>query len=322
MFVTNFGLLQQRHKYKDVKIMRIVFFGTPAFAAHTLRKLKDSGKDIVAVVTAPDKPAGRGMHLHQSEVKKTAIELGLPVLQPERLKSEEFVTQMRQLNADLGIVIAFRMLPEIIWSMPRLGTFNLHASLLPHYRGAAPINHAIIQGETETGVTTFFLKHEIDTGDIMLQESVKIDADDNAGSLHDKLMLAGAALVLKTVNLVESGQTKGHPQILTGNEKPAPKIFRDFCRLSEQDSVFQNHNKVRGLSPYPAAWIEASQGPMKVYNTAPFNQDIIHVQESVIIHQNKLFFRCKDGWLELLKIQPAGKAVMTARDFINGQKNK
>jgi methionyl-tRNA formyltransferase len=219
---------------------------------------------------------------------------------------------MRQLNADLGIVIAFRMLPEIIWSMPRLGTFNLHASLLPQYRGAAPINHAIIQGETETGVTTFFLKHEIDTGDIMLQESVIIDADDNAGSLH----------VLKTVNLVESGQTKGHPQILTGKEKPAPKIFRDFCRLSEKDSVFQNHNKVRGLSPYPAAWIETTQGPMKVYLAASYNQVDIITNDHFFTHQNKLLFRCMDGWLELIKIQPAGKAAMSAKDFINGQKNK
>ena len=302
--------------------MRIVFFGTPAFAAHALRKLKESGKEVIAVVTAPDKPAGRGMHVHQSEVKKTAIELGLPVLQPEKLKADEFVTQMRQLNADLGIVIAFRMLPEIIWSMPRLGTFNLHASLLPQYRGAAPINHAIIQGETVTGVSTFFLKHEIDTGDIMLQESVKIDAEDNAGSLHDKLMLAGAALVIKTVNLVESGQTMGHPQILSGSEKPAPKIFRDFCKLSEQDSVLQNHNKIRGLSPYPAAWIETIQGPLKVYAAAPYNKEDFITNQSLFIHQNKLLFRCHDGWLELLKIQPAGKAMMTAKDFINGQKNK
>jgi methionyl-tRNA formyltransferase len=262
------------------------------------------------------------MQLHQSEVKKTALELGLTLLQPEKLKSEEFLTQMRQLNADLGIVIAFRMLPEVIWRMPKLGTFNLHASLLPQYRGAAPINHAIMQGETVTGVTTFFLKHEIDTGDIMLQESVNIDADDNAGSLHDKLMLAGAALVLKTVNLVESGQTIGHPQILTGKEKPAPKIFKDFCKLSEQDSVLQNHNKVRGLSPYPAAWIETSQGPLKVFHAAPYNLDDTISEETFIIHRNKLLFRCKDGWLELLKIQPAGKAIMTSRDFINGQINK
>ncbi|MEK0421990.1 MAG: hypothetical protein RLZZ161_1841 [Bacteroidota bacterium] len=196
--------------------MRIVFFGTPGFAAFSLRKLVENGKNIVAVVTAPDKPAGRGMHLQQSDVKKAALELGIPVLQPEKLKSEEFVTQMQQLDADLGIVIAFRMLPEIIWSMPKLGTFNLHASLLPQYRGAAPINHAIIQGETKTGVTTFFLKHEIDTGDIVLQESVDIDAEDNAGSMHDKLMQIGAELVLNTVLMVESGKITSRPQMLSG----------------------------------------------------------------------------------------------------------
>lgn len=302
--------------------MRIVFFGTPAFAAHSLRKLIESGKNIVAVVTAPDKPSGRGMQIQQSEVKKTALDLGLSVLQPEKLKSEEFVTQMRQINADLGIVIAFRMLPEIIWSMPKLGTFNLHASLLPQYRGAAPINHAIIQGETQTGVTTFFLKHEIDTGDIMLQQPVTIDAEDNAGTLHDKLMVAGAELVLKTVDMVESGHIKSHPQVLTGIEKSAPKIFRDFCRLSEQDSVVFNHNKIRGLSPYPAAWIETTFGPVKVYASTPGTAEITQIDNSFFVHHNKVWFRCADGFLELLKIQTAGKAAMSARDFINGMKNK
>ncbi|MFN4915617.1 MAG: methionyl-tRNA formyltransferase [Sphingomonadales bacterium] len=322
MFVTNFGLLQQRHKYTDVKTMRIVFFGTPAFAAYSLKKLKESGKNIVAVVTAADKPAGRGMQLQESDVKKTALELGLTVLQPEKLKSEEFVTQMRQLNADLGIVIAFRMLPEIIWSMPKLGTFNLHASLLPQYRGAAPINHAIIQGETTTGVTTFFLKHEIDTGDIMLQESVSIEPEDNAGSLHDKLMAVGADLVLRTVEMVDSGKIHGHPQILKGDEKSAPKIFRDFCRLSEHDSVLQNHNKVRGLSPYPAAWVDTPYGPVKIYESEPFTAEMQHTNDSFIVFGDKLLFRCTDGLLSLLKIQPAGKGKMSARDFINGIKNK
>lgn len=322
VFVTKFGLLQQRHKYKDVKSMRIVFFGTPAFAAYSLKKLFQSGKNIVAVVTAPDKPAGRGMHLQQSEVKKTALELGLTVLQPEKLKSDEFVTQMRQLNADLGIVIAFRMLPEIVWSMPKLGTFNLHASLLPNYRGAAPINHAIIQGETKTGVTTFFLKHEIDTGDILFQESVDIAPNDNAGTLHDKLMYVGAELVLKTVDMVESGLIIGQPQVLTGNEKPAPKIFRDFCRLSEHDSVQYNYNKIRGLSPYPAAWLDTPNGPVKVYEAKPYEETPIQTHPYFFIHDNALLYSCNNGFLELLKIQPAGKPAMSARDFINGQKNK
>lgn len=322
MFVTNFGLLQQRHNYLDVYIMRIVFFGTPAFAAFSLRKLIENGKNVVAVVTAPDKPAGRGMRLHQSDVKKAALELGLNILQPEKLRSEEFVTQMRQLNADLGIVIAFRMLPEIVWSMPKLGTFNLHASLLPQYRGAAPINHAIIQGETQTGVTTFFLKHEIDTGDIVLQQSVDIDAEDNAGTMHDKLMIEGAEQVLKTVDMVESGNLQSRPQVLTGHEKPAPKIFREFCQLSADDSVLQNHNKIRGLSPYPAAWIETAEGPIKIFKAQPVTNLSKPLNENLSIVENHLIYRCKDGYLELFTIQPAGKASMSSRDYINGKKNK
>ena len=322
MFVTNFGLLQQRHNYLDVYIMCIVFFGTPAFAAFSLRKLIENGKNVVAVVTAPDKPAGRGMRLHQSDVKKAALELGLNILQPEKLRSEEFVTQMRQLNADLGIVIAFRMLPEIVWSMPKLGTFNLHASLLPQYRGAAPINHAIIQVETQTGVTTFFLKHEIDTGDIVLQQSVDIDAEDNAGTMHDKLMIEGAEQVLKTVDMVESGNLQSRPQVLTGHEKPAPKIFREFCQLSADDSVLQNHNKIRGLSPYPAAWIETAEGPIKIFKAQPVTNLSKPLNENLSIVENHLIYRCKDGYLELLTIQPAGKASMSSRDYINGKKNK
>ena len=303
--------------------MRIVFFGTPAFAAFSLKKLVENGKNIVAVVTAPDKPAGRGKHLQQSDVKKAALAMGLPVLQPEKLKADEFVTQMRLLNADLGIVIAFRMLPEIIWSLPELGTFNLHASLLPNFRGAAPINHAIIQGETRTGVTTFFLKHEIDTGDVVLQEPVEISAMDNAGSLHDKLMVAGADLVLRTVNMVEKGTVRLIPQVLTGNEKTAPKIFRDFCELSQNDSVVFNHNKVRGLSPYPGAWIETEVGPLKIYECRPASISIESDKGGpFIIWQRQLFFQCSDGLLELLKIQPAGKSAMSAADFINGLKNK
>jgi methionyl-tRNA formyltransferase len=303
--------------------MRIVFFGTPAFAAFSLQKLMENGKNIVAVVTAPDKPAGRGKQLQESDVKKTARALGLPILQPEKLKADEFVTQMRLLNVDLGIVIAFRMLPEIIWSLPKLGTFNLHASLLPEYRGAAPINHAIIQGEIRTGVTTFFLKHEIDTGDILLQESVEIKENDNVGSLHDKLMVAGADLVIRSVNMIESGPVKLQPQILTGNEKTAPKIFREFCRLSNTDSVTYNHNKVRGLSPYPAAWIETSMGALKIFESKPAHFDEnVPTGAPLFIRHRQLFFQCGDGMLELLKIQPAGKSIMSAADFINGQKNK
>lgn len=302
--------------------MRIVFFGTPEFAAYTLKRLIDAGKNVVAVVTAPDKPAGRGLQMQSSAVKKTALALGLTVLQPEKLKAESFIQEMKALDADLGIVIAFRMLPEMVWSMPRLGTFNLHASLLPNYRGAAPINHAIIQGEKQTGVTTFFLRHEIDTGDILLQQAVAIDDDDNAGTLHDKLMVSGANLVLKTLNNIENGTCTTIPQLLTGKEKSAPKIFKDFCRLSAENTVLDNHNKVRGLFPFPAAWLESEYGTVKILVTALPSTQLPVLESNLTIYNKGIFMRCKDGWLEVKKLQPAGKPAMTAKDFINGFANK
>lgn len=302
--------------------MRIVFFGTPEFAAYSLKRLFDAGKNVVAVVTAPDKPAGRGLQMQSSAVKKMALELGLPVLQPEKLKADSFIQELKALDADLGIVIAFRMMPEMVWSMPRLGTFNLHASLLPNYRGAAPINHAIIQGEKQTGVTTFFLRHEIDTGDILLQQVVAIEDDDNAGTLHDKLMVSGADLVLQTLGNIENGTGTTIPQVLTGKEKSAPKIFKDFCKLSAEDSVLDNHNKVRGLFPFPAAWLESEYGTVKILETA-LPAIPLHVHETnLAIYIKGLFMRCKDGWLEVKKLQPAGKPAMTAKDFINGFANK
>lgn len=305
--------------------MRIVFFGTPEFAAFSLKKMLDSGFQVVAVVTATDKPAGRGMKLQESAVKKVALQYGLPLLQPVKLKDPVFLDELRGFNADLGVVIAFRMMPEVVWSMPRLGTFNLHASLLPQYRGAAPINHALINGEKLTGVTTFFLKHEIDTGDIVLQQEVPIFPEDDCGILHDRLMQTGADLVIETLRMVEKGNWPEKPQVLTGTEKPAPKLSREFCMLSPEENVLTNHHKVRGLSPYPAAWIPLPEGPMKILKTNPEPQ-INKVPETtggnLGISGRQLFYGCADGWLELLRVQPAGKPAMDASSFVNGMVNK
>lgn len=301
--------------------MRIVFFGTPEFAAFSLKKMIAAGFNIVAVVTATDKPAGRGMKLQESAVKKVAVSAGLKVLQPEKLKNPEFIEILRSCDADLGVVIAFRMLPEMVWSMPRLGTLNLHASLLPDFRGAAPINHAIIQGEKRTGVTTFFLKHEIDTGDIIMQREVEIAPEDDAGTLHDKLMETGAELLIDTLNAVSTGNWTEQPQQLTGRERTAPKLNRAFCQISGDLTVLEAHNKVRGLSPYPGAWIDEGGEPLKVTKTALCTE---HFNEAgpIFISQRKLYFRCSDGWLELLRVQPAGKPAMDAQAYINGLANR
>ena len=240
----------------DAKSLRIVFMGTPEFASTSLRKLVGEGYNIVAVVTTPDKPAGRGQKIHESDVKLTAKELGLPILQPEKLRDEEFLAALRALDVDLGIVIAFRMLPEVVWAMPKLGTFNLHASLLPEYRGAAPINWAIINGDTRTGITTFLLNHEIDKGAIIEQEGVDILPEDNIGTLYDKLMLLGADLVLRTVDKIAEGgyETIEQMHIDESTLRPAPKIFKEDGRIDWSRSAVDIHNLVRGLSPYPAAW--------------------------------------------------------------------
>ncbi|MDE6009343.1 MAG: methionyl-tRNA formyltransferase, partial [Muribaculaceae bacterium] len=254
--------------------MKIVFFGTPEFAVASLRRLLEDGADVAAVVTMPDKIAGRGHKMIQSDVKKFAVERGLPVLQPEKLKNPEFIEQLRNIGADLFIVIAFRMLPEIVWSMPPLGTFNLHASLLPKYRGAAPINWAVINGEEQTGVTTFFLKHEIDTGDIIEQRSIEISPEDNVGDVHDRLMELGADMVAHTVKEIEAGNVNPVPQP-AGDFTPAPKIFKETCKISWSASARDIHNLVRGLSPYPAAWSTMETGDknhvaldVKIYQTA------------------------------------------------------
>src|SRR5690606_27214075 len=237
--------------------MRIIFMGTPEFAVTSLAALLDAGNDIVAVVTAPDKPAGRGRKLHQSAVKEYALTMGLPVLQPEKLRNPNFLAELRALQADLQVVVAFRMLPEVVWDMPPHGTVNLHASLLPHYRGAAPINHAIINGESKSGVTTFLLQHEIDTGHMLFQEEVGIDENDDAGVLHDKLMNKGAELLVKTIQAISENNTNPIPQ---NSVKPAevlqtaPKIFKEDCKINWEDNTDKIYNLIRGLSPYPAAF--------------------------------------------------------------------
>ena len=269
------------------KDLRIVFMGTPEFAVASLRRLVEEGYNVVAVVTTPDKPAGRGQKLHESDVKVAARELGLPILQPEKLRSEEFVSAMQELRPDLGIVIAFRMLPEVIWAMPRLGTFNLHASLLPQYRGAAPINWAIINGETETGITTFLLNHEIDKGAIINQLSMPILPEDNIGTMYDKLMVAGCDLVVDTVEKIASGNYTPIEQMHIDEStlKPAPKIFKEDCRIDWSWSGERIVNFVRGLSPYPAAWAAMQKqgeevGSAKIFEvsfTAKASADCIRI---------------------------------------------
>ncbi len=301
---------------RDKKDLRIVFFGTPGFAACSLQAMIDKGFNVVAVVTAPDKPAGRGYKLQASAVKDCAVKNHLPVLQPVNLKSEEFLTQLRSYNADIQVVIAFRMLPEAVWNMPPLGTFNLHASYLPHYRGAAPINRAIMNGETETGVTTFFLKHEIDTGNIILQEKIHILPEDNAGTLHDRLMTRGAELVIQSLELILSGNYELKPQA-PGDFPHAPKIFTDDCQIRWDFPAIKVHNLVRGLSPYPAAFTFFQDKKLKVFETE-ISGEKSSVPGLIEIRNNKLLAHCRDFIIELKDVQAEGKKRMPARDFING----
>lgn len=309
--------------------MKIAFFGTPAFAAESLKSLFEAGFDISAVITAPDKPAGRGQKLQMSDVKKTALDLGLLILQPEKLKSIEFIEQFKTLDVDLGVVIAFRMLPEIIWSAPKLGTVNLHASLLPDYRGAAPINHAIINGETQTGVSTFFLKHEIDTGDIIQRDSIEITQTENATSLHDKLMILGAKTIVSTVKTIEQfrDKTPASAQIISENPKLAPKIFRDFCELQTTLNSTDFYNKVRGLSYYPGAWIKSPWGDLKLLvcqllSESIFqeiqNQNHLSLGDSFFLISKRLLVKTGDNYIEVLELQAPGKPKMKSSDFING----
>ena len=318
----------------EKKDLRIVFFGTPEFAVESLSRLVDEGYNIVAVVTATDKPGRRGHHLIQSEVKQYALAHGLRLLQPERLKDETFIEQLRSLDAHLHIVIAFRMLPEVVWAMPPLGTFNLHASLLPRYRGAAPINWAIINGDTETGVTTFFLQHEIDTGDIIDQRRVPIGPDDNLGQVYDRLMRLGADMVIDTVRQIIDGSVKTIPQdrLIAAGEvaTPAPKIFADTCRIDWSRPARELHNLVRGLSPVPAAWTmlvprDGEPQKLKIFATRPMESDWkpgteeFHRPGSPMVFNRELFIATGDGYLRVDELQSAGGRRMTAHDFLLGR---
>lgn len=291
--------------------MKIVFLGTPEFAVESLDAIIKAGHEVAAVVTATDKPAGRGHKLLPSAVKQYALDHGIEVLQPEKLRDPAFLARLREIGADLFVVIAFRMLPEEVWAMPPMGTFNLHASLLPRYRGAAPINRAVMNGETRTGVTTFLLKHEIDTGDILRQEAIDIDPDENVGSVHDRLMHLGARVTVETLADLEAGTAIPHPQN-DCEATPAPKIFKDDCRIDRNMTAEQARNHIRGLSPYPAAWTdEAVPGvTMKVFAA----------RRAANRRPGHLYMDFADGALELLEVQPAGKKRMPAPDFLRGLK--
>lgn len=309
----------------NAKDLRIVFMGTPEFAVPSLKALVAGGYNVVAVVTTPDKPAGRGRQLHESDVKIAARELGLPILQPEKLRDEEFVAAMEALKPDLGIVIAFRMLPEVIWAMPRLGTFNLHASLLPEYRGAAPINWAIINGEKETGVTTFLLNHEIDKGAIIGQLREEIMPEDTIGTLYDRLMNKGVGLVLETVEKLAAGDIRPIEQqhIDESPLKPAPKIFKEDCLVDWSMSGRRIVDFVRGLSPYPAAWCrlvrDREELTVKIFRTS--FQEAAHGEPIGTIRtdwREELEVACSDGWIRIHELQVAGKRRMTTHDLLLG----
>ncbi len=308
--------------------LRIVFLGTPDFAVESLDRIYSAGYDIAAVVTMPDKPAGRGHKLLQSPVKQWAVSHDIRVLQPVSLKAPEFVEELRNLNANLFVVIAFRMLPEVVWQMPELGTFNLHASLLPRYRGAAPINHAVMNGDSKTGVTTFFLKHEIDTGDIIAQRSIDIAPDEDAGSVHDRLMHLGAELTLETLQSITDGtlRTISQADMLTAGEEPtpAPKIFRETCEIDWNRPASQIHNHVRGLAPYPAAWTrlqlpgQAAPIEMKVLKVSVADGFTLEPGQVAIDH-GRLIVGCGDGGaIEILQLKAEGKRAMAAADFLRG----
>ena len=311
----------------NAKDLRIVFMGTPEFAVPSLRALVAGGYRVVAVVTAPDKPAGRGQRLHESDVKVAARELGLPVLQPMKLRDPEFIDAMRALEPDLGIVIAFRMLPEVIWAMPRLGTFNLHASLLPQYRGAAPINWAIINGERETGVTTFLLNHEIDKGAILGQIHVPIGEEDTVGTMYEKLMQTGTGLVLDTVERIAAGEIQPveQQQIDDRTLKPAPKIFKEDCRIDWSQPGRRIVDFIRGLSPYPAAWTalyrEGSEEELtaKIF-AARFDEAAHTAPCGTVESDGRTFIRvaCADGWITLEELQIAGKRRLPVRELLLG----
>lgn len=310
----------------QAKDLRIVFMGTPEFAATSLKCLVAEGYNIVAVVTTPDKPAGRGQKIHESDVKLAAKELGLPILQPEKLRDETFLASLRELNPDLGIVIAFRMLPEVVWAMPKMGTFNLHASLLPEYRGAAPINWAIINGDKRTGVTTFLLNHEIDKGAIIGQREVDILPEDNIGTLYDRLMLVGAGLVINTVERLAAGDVTPVEQMHVDETtlRPAPKIFKEDGRIDWSRKAEDIHNLVRGLSPYPAAWSPIFNGAEECGSVKIFSTQIelcaMDVAPGTVRTDGRteLCVAAADGWVRIDELQLAGKRRMPTRELLLG----
>lgn len=306
--------------------MRIIFMGTPEFAVPSLNKLYEAGYDIVGVVTAPDKPAGRGMQLSESAVKKYAVENNLSVLQPEKLKDPVFIETLQSMNADLQVVVAFRMLPEIVWNMPPLGTINLHASLLPQYRGAAPINWAIINGEKQTGVTTFKLQHQIDTGNILLQEKIPVADDETAGSLHDKMMYTGAQLLLQTIRQIENGTIQEMVQPSTADLsvlKSAPKIFNETCEINWNQPIDKIYNLIRGLSPYPTAFTYLDEKKLKIFSSEKEKTNESNEPGKILTdYKTFLKFCATDGYISLKEIQLEGKKRMNIQDFLRGYRGK
>jgi methionyl-tRNA formyltransferase len=302
--------------------LRIIFMGTPEFAVPSLEILIHNKFNVVAVVTAPDKPQGRGQKIVYSPVKESALKHGVPVLQPTNLKAPEFLEELKTYNANLQVVVAFRMLPEAVWAMPAIGTFNLHASLLPQYRGAAPINWAIINGEKETGVTTFFLRHDIDTGSIIFQEKETIHDNDNVGTLYERLMKKGAALVLKTVECIANDSYTSTPQPEKVSIKHAPKIFKETCEINWDQPTEVVRNFIRGLSPYPAAWTTIQGKIFKIYTVSIADKKDIGPKPGELNSDNKnyLYIKTSDGWISVDELQPEGKKRMSVKDFFRGNR--
>ncbi|HNY43789.1 MAG: methionyl-tRNA formyltransferase [Bacteroidota bacterium] len=305
--------------------LKIVYMGTPGFAVEPLKQLLEDNQKILAIITAPDKPAGRGKKISESEVKTFAKDLNIKILQPTNLKYPDFISELKSLNADLFVVVAFRMLPKEVWQIPKFGTINLHASLLPDYRGAAPINHAILNGDTETGLTTFFINEEIDTGNIIFQTKCEILESDNAGTLHDKLMNLGGKLLVKTVNSIANGTAKSIEQdsLKTDKLRQAPKLNKEFCKLDFNNSAEELHNKVRALSPYPAAWFELTntENTIKVFETSyEINKHNLEIGKIISDNKNEIKIAVKDGFLLIHELQMSGKKRMKTKDFLNGYK--
>lgn len=304
--------------------LRVAFMGTPEFALASLRALLESGHSVVVVVTAPDRPAGRGRKLRPSAVKVFAQQHGIPVLQPEKLKDPDFLSALKKYEADVQVVVAFRMLPRVVWAMPASGTFNLHASLLPDYRGAAPINWALINGETQSGVTTFFIDEKIDTGNIILQKTLGIGPDETAGELHDRLMEQGAGAVVETVGLIKAGTVTTRRQKHLDSAKNAPKLTRENCRLQWNSPHMEVFNKIRGLSPYPGAWTllvnDLEQVSVKIFRAIPADISQNGKPGQLKVEDKRLFSATAEGWLEIQELQLPGKKRMHAKEVLNGLK--